>query len=124
MIAYTVYLKHTDQGTENIVYVPEKFSWLAFLFTIPWLIYHRLWNAAFILIFSLIFLNQVELMVSWGTPTIICTLASLAAGFYGNDMIRSNLEKNGYVFNDVIMASSEQEAELRFILGRDKDLNE
>ncbi|MCE2992343.1 MAG: DUF2628 domain-containing protein [Candidatus Jidaibacter sp.] len=120
MIAYTIYLKNTNQGTEDITYVPEKFCWLGFLFTIPWLIYHRLWNTAITLIFSLIFLNQFELMGLSDLSTFVCIVASVLLGFYGNDMIRNNLEKNGYVLSDIIMASSVQEAELRFIMAIDK----
>lgn len=117
MKTYTVYLKQDDQNISNIEYIPEKFSWVGFLFSTLWLLYHRLWLQAFFFIVFIILLNQLELagILEANISLVVWIAVSFFIGFTGNDMLRRSLEKKGYVFYDIIVASSEQEAELKFI---------
>lgn len=117
MKTYTVYLKQDDQNISNIEYVPEKFSWAGFVFNTLWLLYHRLWIQALLFMVFLILMHQLELagILESNISVIVWIGVSFFIGFTGNDMLRSSLEKNGYVFYDVIVASSEREAELKFI---------
>ncbi len=127
MRTYTVYLKQDDQNISNIKYVPEKFSWPGFLFSMPWLIYHKLWVQVFLFIVFLILLQQLELayIVEANISVLVYICVSLLLGFTGNDILRRDLEKRGYIFYDVVIASSEQEAELKFICNnyQEEDFN-
>jgi hypothetical protein len=117
MKTYTVYIKQSDDDISHIEYVPEKFSWTGFLFNSIWLIYNRLWSQAFLFLAILILIYQLELagIIAPNISLMIWVGISFFIGFTGNDMLRRRLERRGYKFSDIIIASSESEAELKFI---------
>ncbi len=117
MRTYTVYIKQDDDDIPHIEYIPEKFSWAGFILNTIWLIYNRLWSQALLFLTTIVLVYQLELayIISPNMSLIIWIGISFFVGFTGNDMLRRRLEKQGYVFSDVIIASSENEAELKYI---------
>jgi len=80
-------------GTPPVVLVREGFSWVAFLFALPWLLWHRLWLAA---------LLYLALAVTIGLllPGPFGPAAGLALQFllgaHANDLRRRRLARRGY----------------------------
>ncbi len=98
-------------------YIPEGFSWMAFIFSFFWMIYQKLWVQS--ILFFIAYLVLTELTNSELITPIIESIIYFGicfyVGFSGNDMIRRKLESNGYAFNEVVIAKSIDEAEYKFI---------
>ena len=75
------------------VLVPEGFAWLAFLFGLPWLLWHRLWWEA------LAYLGIMALLTALA-PATAATPAGLALhlllGFQARDLWRAGLARRGW----------------------------
>lgn len=117
MQAYTIYIKKDKDSIIGIEYIPEGFTWLGFILNGFWLIYHRLWRPFAFFILTILMLNQME-YADVITPTvsmIVLSGLSLYIGLAGHDMMRKRLERKGYELHDVVFASSDAEAGLKYI---------
>jgi hypothetical protein len=81
------------------VLVPEGFSWGAFLFALPWLLFHRLWLA------TLVYVAVVLLLVLF-LPEPAGTVAAVAVQFllacHAQDLRRRALARRGYRLAHVV----------------------
>ena len=73
--------------------VPEGFAWLAFLFGLPWLLWHRLWLEAVIYVAALAILAAL-------LPVKLIAVAALAAQWLlaasAQDLRRAALARRGF----------------------------
>jgi Protein of unknown function (DUF2628). len=91
--------------------VADRFSWPAFLLTIPWLLWHRIWFAAVPMILFAV-------LSGWlGTEprhallaTLVSLLVQLYAGFEGNAWRVEALVRRGFRIVDVIEAPDAETA--------------
>lgn len=102
--------------TDKFVFVPERFSLLAMLFALPWLLVHRLWLATAGFIALVIALNLIgaALGLSQTTRGLLSLALSVVVGFEAHNLRRLALERSGYRLVGVVSASSRAEAEHKF----------
>ncbi|AVX02821.1 DUF2628 domain-containing protein [Maritalea myrionectae] len=117
MRLYSIYEKMIDDEQELVV-VPDKFSWFAALLTPVWCIVHLMWlellayvGVAFILGFVTFFVGEDA---SWWIGILVAILIGLEAG-----SIRGRfLERKGYVLKAIVPSSSSDDAAYRYTATR------
>ncbi len=125
MAVYTVHApkeselqKAGDLGAyvERFIFVPERFSLLAMLFALPWLLVHRLWLASLAFVVVVVALNAIGAALGLDEQTLgFFSLAlSVLVGFEAHNLRRWSLERSGYTLAGVVSASSREEAEHKF----------
>ena len=86
------------------VLVPEGFSWPAFLFGLPWLLWHRLWLATVIYLAGMAVLAAVLPLA--GLPPAAVAVALLAVqlllGFHAQDIRRAGLARRRFAAAHVV----------------------
>ena len=108
---------HLLRQMDEIVAVKEGFCWPAFLFSLVWATFHRLWLFAFCLLgfcsvtFFTLYQQGAEpsfnLIVFFGIFTLF--------GYLANDFRRSKLKKDGYLERCVIIAPTVRTAVQRYL---------
>jgi hypothetical protein len=117
MKIYTVHV-HPDESSSDFkpVFIKEGFNGMAFVFTIVWALYYRLWALALALILltmGLMYCSKVHLLTH-ASVTAIHLGVHLLVGYHANDFLRGRLSKKGYVLADVTAADSFLRAQQRF----------
>lgn len=99
---------------ERARFVAEAFSWPAFLLTLPWLAFHRLWLA---LVFWVLFTAAFALLLAPNLTGLSAAgtliLAKLFVGFEGNRLRLAKGARKAEL-TDVIAARDRDEAEAIF----------
>jgi hypothetical protein len=109
----------TAETAERVVFVREKFHWLALLFAPLWLLLNRLWLAlvfwcaAAVLIAAVCYGFAMSAM-SAVAPEVAYLLPSLIVAFEGAALKRFRLRRKGYRETGVVYAESLEAAERRF----------
>ena len=116
MKIYTVHNKPEDNSLENTIFIPEGFSWKAFVFNVLWLLYHRVWLASFFVATMLIVFSLAEKQGLLDTQKIaIIQLGFLViVGYHANDWRRASLRRKGYTISDVVASDSNFRARQRY----------
>ena len=114
---YSVHLRAwSNEADRDAVFVREGFSWGAFVFSLAWALWHRLWVAALLIAGALAALALAEEFLDVGL--VLTEAASLAVslwiGFEANDWRREALRRRGYAEAGIVAATSLAEAEHRF----------
>ena len=117
---YTVHLRrHALDPDRDLVLVKEGFSWPAFLFSVLWALWHRLWLEAVIV--ALAEAAAGAALVGFGADEASQAAVSLALalvlGYVANDLRRSKLGRRGFVEAAVVQGRGRDEAERRFLGG-------
>src|SRR4051794_12930980 len=111
MNIYGIYV-NPEQKDNNFVIIKDGFSLASAFFNVFWALYHSMWVP---LIATLIF-NFAIVIIGYDTFLPIGKIATmLVFGFLGNDMREYDLQWKKYRLQDVILASSAIEAELKFL---------
>lgn len=108
-----------DRGT---VFVRDGFSWLAFLFPLPWLLFRRLWLAAIVavLLYGVsIFLAETYRLDA--LPVAFSFLLSLWVSLEGSEARVRRLEGLGWKVDRVMAAHSIADAEETYFAGKAAD---
>jgi hypothetical protein len=110
MRIYTLH-EPTDPSLE-VVPVKEGFSWLAFLFSPVWAIWHRLWVWAigFLAINTIVGWAMANVGLSAYSQGVVYVALALAVGWTANDLRRYNLMKRGFDETAVLLAESQEHA--------------
>lgn len=115
---YTVHIKPEAKGSgvDKLRFVPEGFSWMAFLFSTLWLLYHRLWLAAGVLVaVNIATALLVERMGLDETSMGVLQFGvQLWIGYHAHDLLRSKLRRSGYITLALVSGENEMRAEQRF----------
>lgn len=117
MLTYTVHKQNRNDADNIAIYVPEKFSWVACLFPPLWILYNKLWGIFLGYIIFIFILNEfsgLEIINSFSSAVLYFG-SCILFGFSAYDIYRESLKSRGYKLVDVIIASSEDEAELKYI---------
>ena len=114
---YSVHLRAwSNEADRDAVFVREGFSWGAFVFSLAWALWHRLWVAALLIAGALAALALAEEFLGLGL--VLAHAASLGLGvwigFEANDWRREALKRRGYAEAGIVAATSLAEAEHRF----------
>ena len=121
MAVYTVH-KKPDAAPDDVTLVPEGFNVRAFLFTVLWALWNRLWVLACVI--AVVLVAATTLPAYFGLSAEVAAIMQLAAsllfGFEANDLRRFTLARSGYEQVAMISGSSLAEAELRYFVQRPK----
>lgn len=102
---------------ENIILVKEGFCWPAFLFTIPWAVWQRLWLvAAGLLGISTITIVVLDWLGADQTVILISYFGiAILFGYHANDFRRNKLEQVGYLERAVVFGTTADAALWRYL---------
>ena len=117
MRIYTVHMRQWSTASDReAVFLREGFSWGAFLFSVLWALWYRLWLAAFLVFAASAALGVASdlLRLDPLTQAALGFALALVIGWEANDWRRRALERRGYVMAAVITAKDRLEAEQRF----------
>jgi len=110
MTTYSIYARPDDRGAANAIFLPDGFSWKAFVFTWVWALWNRMWIVA-LLVLSV-------MLIASALPTVPQFLLSLAVnlvmGLHGNDLLGWSLTRRKYAEIALSNGASLEEAELRY----------
>jgi hypothetical protein len=121
MAVYTV-LEPPPSGdeardAERVAFVRDGFSWLALLFPLLWLLWHRMWLV-------LVLWIAVVVLAEWGAsflggpvPLVAAAAIAVVMGFEANNLRRWTLERRGWRFAGVVAGADRSECERRFFAG-------
>jgi hypothetical protein len=115
---YTVHLKpDAKDEIERLRFISEGFNFYAFIFTIFWALYQRMWRFAAVVAL----LNATVAFALWSAgellppTTNICQIGlQLWCGFAANDFLRAKLKRQGYITYALVSGENELRAEQRF----------
>lgn len=113
---YAVYIKPGDEHPlESSMFVKEGFSMPAFLFSLFWALYHRVWRLAVLVLMFYIVANKALLAGVIDLHfRLIVEMGFLAwVGFQGGEWRAKALERQGFVLLDIVMERSEAGARQR-----------
>ena len=103
-----------DHPTKEQVFLnPEKFSFLAFFWSIIFYAYHKRWGGLILIIIGLGISNAIIESAFWG-GTIACLAVQFYAGMLANQGKMKSLLSRGYEIVDVVDANNIDLAKARF----------
>jgi len=111
MNIYAIYINST-QKNNNFIVIEEGFSWIAALLSIFWALYHKMWLVVAIVIIANIIITTInieELTLAFKLVLM------LIFGVCASDIKENYLKRNNYLLEDIIVANSKIEAELKFL---------
>lgn len=119
MNLYSIYANCSDKNSDFII-VKQGFSLTACVFNFFWAFYHRMW----LLIFFTAITNFITTFCIKGelSPLIenIKYIAQIFVfGFFATEMREFYAQKKGMRLHDIILASSEEEAQLKYFIRSD-----
>lgn len=112
MTVYTVHVQ--GQNAEDAVFVPEGFSWGAFLFTPFWLLWRGLWLAFLVWCAAMAFLFTVPLGLSLFAKELAALLIAFLCGLEGRQWCRQKLLRHGSPVTGIVTADTQADAEINF----------
>jgi hypothetical protein len=123
LTSYTVHLPPPKPGRDAdtaIEFVPDSFSWLAFLVPWAWFLWNRMWLTTFLYVLGLV-LVAVALWAT-GFPSLVQTgilfALSLLVGLEATNLKRRTLRRRGFHENGVVVAPTREDAERRYFAER------
>lgn len=113
-------VKTGTNAAERTLFVRDSFSFLALVMPLFWLLFHRLWfEAALILVVSVALGMAGQYWNIPGTVTVLMFLVSLLVALEGANWRLAALRRRGYTDKGVIDADDRQEAETRYFADGD-----
>ena len=121
MAVFTIF-EHPGKNPDKTIFVKEGFSAGAFVFTVLWALWHRLWVVAAILValYSALMLAPTYLGVNENITAILNFGLGIFLGFEAEELRSAALRRSGYAEAGFVMATSQEEAELRHAFARPK----
>ncbi|MBG6209090.1 hypothetical protein IWQ49_003759 [Labrenzia sp. EL_126] len=101
--------------SDRLLFVPDRFSFLAFIFAIIWMLVHRMW---LVLLGYLALTLAIELLsgaLGGEAAGVAALTISLLFGFEAQALRRWSLERKGWRMIGIVDAANPAEAEIRFL---------
>lgn len=122
MRIYTVHVKPGPDGDltadnqAQAVFVPEGFSFWAFLLQPVWALYHRLWLVAIGIFAAIVLLGVIVTALGLSGLQSFCLqiLFAIAVGVLAQDFRRWTLDRRGYTIQAVVAGDALMDAESRY----------
>jgi hypothetical protein len=117
MRLYTVHIRRQSEKPDHeAILVRAGFSWGAFLFTVLWALWRRLWLAAFLILVGALLIDSAAQLANFDelSETVLFVAYALFIGFAGNDWRRRALARRGFDEVAVVGAPSLDDAERRY----------
>jgi hypothetical protein len=110
MTTYSIYAKPNDRAAAEAIFLPDKFSWGAFILTWVWALWNRMWIVAALILSVMFIASALPAM-----PQFLLSLAvNIFMGLHGNDLLGWSLRRRGLSEIALSNGGSLEEAELRF----------
>ena len=119
---FLVYCNKTNINKNSIlqdcIFVEEKVSFMAFLFTFIWLIYNRLWNGVIFYISASIIISCLSFLeiIDSNIKNFIFLCISIYFAIYSSSMIQKKLVNKNYLLKSIIYAESKESALSKLLL--------
>lgn len=115
MNLYSIYVKDQSEKFDPAI-IRQGFSFWAFIFSFFWSIYHKMW----LLTIAIILANLLILWAETPENTFMVQYAQGIAqffifGFFASELREWYAVKRGRRLVDIILASSEEEAEIKYL---------
>jgi hypothetical protein len=109
----------TPEEAERVVFLREKFSWLALVFGPLWLLWNRLWLglAFWLAAMALIGATVAALRLESFIAVLVLSVPSLILAFEATLLQRQKLAADGFRDAGVVLAEDIESAERRFFDG-------
>ncbi len=121
MTSYLVHVPVTAQpgavaGLDRAVFVKDRVHFLAFLFPVLWLLYHRAWLALLGYVVAAGALVFLETLAGFPDGAVAASqfVLSGALAVFASDVRSWTLSRRGFRFVDVVSAVDEDDAARRF----------
>jgi hypothetical protein len=120
MPVYTVHAPVTNnldfRATDRFAFVRDGFHVWAALFSVIWLVWHRLWLAmlGWIVLMTVADVVMVKLGMTPATVFLVDALLALLLGFEATSLKRWTLSRRRWRQLDIVVADDEEAAERRF----------
>lgn len=119
MKTFLVLAKLDDSGVPiDLQFMAEDFSFAALIFGPLWIVYKRLWNVLliyFVLIVLLLQLQHAEVVTEQFVDFFMLAVL-VVLGYIGDSLVVNKLLKTGYQVYDLVIASSYEEAEVKYFM--------
>ncbi|GAA0784683.1 DUF2628 domain-containing protein [Roseibium denhamense] len=109
--------------TDKLQFVPDRFSPLAFVFSIVWMLVHRLWLVLLGYLAITLVIEIVALSINEAAMAVAALAISLLFGFEAQALRRWSLGRKGWRTLGVVDAVNRDEAEIRFFHGEARKLD-
>ncbi len=111
--SYLIFLK---KPTDQIEIVPEGFSFYAMMFSILWMIYHRMTYVILAVITLSLIKNIIFAYIDLPSlNSALSLIVSLGYGLFATDLRSFELQRCGYQLEKIILAYSPDEAKLKYL---------
>lgn len=101
-------------AAQSIVFVPDRFSWLAFLYSLPFLLWHRMWLVLLAYLAVSVIIELTATSIGGAAPIIAAFALSVLFALEANGLRRWSLERKGWRLIALSSGTDQEEAELRF----------
>lgn len=101
-------------AAQRIVFVPDRFSWLALLYSLPFLLWHRMWLVFLAYLTVSLIIEMAAISIGGFAPTVAAVALALFFALEANGLRRWTLERKGWRMIALSCGADQEEAELRF----------
>ncbi len=119
MNIYSVYT-NSSKKQNNLIFIKQGFSFLAAILNLAWACYHRMWFIAIITIILSCFVGISSFSNVDDSINIVADSVDIAIlflfGFFASEMREYHAKKNNFELSDIILANSEEEAEIKYFM--------
>lgn len=103
------------KDTDRLVFVPDSFSFPAFLISPVWLLWQRMWLVFLGYLAVTVAIELLALGIDQRITGLVAFLISLLFGFEAQALRRWSLERKGWQILGIVDGRDRAEAELRFL---------
>lgn len=119
-VVLTPQLRNGQHDEDRTVFIRDGFVWLGFIFPVPWLLLHRLWFEAALVLVATIAISLVGSYTGHANMAAVITmLLSLLVGLEAGRWRYARLERKGFEQRAVVEAANAGEAEIAYFYGED-----
>ena len=111
MNIYSIYV-NPQKKDNDFVLIKQGFSFSAAFFNIFWSLYHKIWLPPIVV---LVFNILIVILKDDNYTLIYSILTILVFGMFAVDIREYDLERKEYYLDDITLANSEIEAELKYL---------
>lgn len=116
MASYVVMEPPVRDGAEKAILIRDGFHFLAFVFPVFWLLFHRLWLEALGVLAAALALGAASSYLGYDPLAIIASLAlGIFIGLEGAALKTHALSRRGWRHWGVVEAETRDDAEIRYL---------
>lgn len=115
MNLYSIYASCGDKNSDPVI-IKQGFSPIAGVFNLFWAVYHRMWLVVILVMianFIIISFRESEVISLIGNLKYVLQFFSF--GFFATEIREYYARRRGMQLDDIILATSEEEAELKYM---------